>query len=314
MARVREQLHRAITTRLILETLAIHIGLGALALGLDRGGGPGWALVAVIVAQGCWMHRLYLVGHEAVHRKLVPDAPRINDLLGQLVLAPILVPLPVYRAIHRFHHGHNRRDHRTSALDTVVLPADAGAGRRALARLTWFVAVFAGGFFIHSLVSVVLFLALPLALARRISPAFDGWSGALRARALLAFAAGLALHLAIGFGLGARAWAVTLGLPFLAFAWVYSLFVYIYHYDTSYGAPVRYNVRSLRPQRVISWWLLNFNEHATHHSDVSIPWYRLPDSRVVLPPEYADNQRVTTFAAAILQQLRGPRIVVQERQ
>lgn len=303
----RARLHRVITARLLLETLAIHVGLGALALAPA----PAWLTAAAIIAQGCWLHRLYLVGHEAVHHKLVPGSRRWNDVLGQLVLAPLLVPLPVYRAIHRFHHGHNRRDHHTSALDTVILPAGAGRLRRALACVPWYLAVFAGGFFVHSLVSVVLFLCLPLALARRVSPAFEGWTAALRLRSLAAFAVGVALHLAIGLGLGARAWALTLGLPFLAFAFVYSLFVYIYHYDTSYGSPVRHNVRSLRPNRVISWWLLNFNEHATHHADASIPWHQLPKSRVTLPPEYADNQRVTTFAAAILQQLRGPRIITR---
>lgn len=313
MNRASEPLHRAITARLLVETAAIHLGLAALTLALADADAPRAVIGAVIVLQGCWFHRLYLVGHEAVHRKLYPDALRTNDLVGQLVLAPLLVPLPVYRAIHRFHHGHNRRDHRTSALDTFVVPPGAGPLRRALARLIWFAAVFAGGFFLHSLISVVLFLLLPLAIARRVSPAFEGWTTTLRLRSLAAFAVGVGVHTAVVASFGVDGWILTLGLPFLAFAFVYSLFVYIYHYDTSYGAPVRYNVRSLRPNPVISWWLLHFNEHATHHSDASIPWYQLPRARVTLPPEYADNQRVTTFAAAILQQLRGPRIVVEER-
>ncbi|MEZ4452042.1 MAG: fatty acid desaturase [Nannocystaceae bacterium] len=312
MDRAPEALHRAITARLLVETAAIFLGLAALTLALADRGAPTWAIAAPILAQGCWFHRLYLVGHEAVHRKLFPDDPRTNDFVGQVVLLPLLVPMAVYRAIHRFHHGHNRRDARTSALDTFVVPADAGPLRRALAWALWYLAVFAGGFFVHSLVSVALFLFLPLSIARRVSPAFEGWTAALQRSAQLAFAAGLALHGAIFAGLGAEVWGLLLGLPFVAFALVYSLFVYIYHYDTSYGSPVRHNVRALRHNRVISWWLLHFNEHATHHADASIPWHRLASSRVTLPPEYADNQRVTTFAGAILQQLRGPRIVVDE--
>jgi fatty acid desaturase len=109
--------------------------------------------------------------------------------------------------------------------------------------------------------------------------------------------------------LGARVWALTLGAPLLAFAWVYSLLVYIYHYETDYGPAVRFHVRSLRPSPIASWWLLNFNEHGTHHRLPKLPWYALPEHREPLPPEHAANQKVQTITAAILRQLRGPRII-----
>jgi len=152
-----------------------------------------------------------------------------------------------------------------------------------------------------------------LRLARRVSPAFHGWTIRDQLASLLAFAAGLAFHLLVAYLLGADAWARILGWPLLAFAWVYSLFVYIYHYDTTYGEPVRDNARSLQRVPLLAWWLLNFNEHATHHRDASIPWYRLPDARRAPPPRAEANQRVTTIAAAVLAQLRGPRIIEEPR-
>jgi fatty acid desaturase len=70
-------------------------------------------------------------------------------------------------------------------------------------------------------------------------------------------------------------------------------------------------VRSLRAGRLFTWWFLNFNEHATHHRDVSVPWHRLPAERRPLPPAYAANQEVDTVPGAIRNLLRGPRIVVK---
>ncbi len=304
-------LHRTITAGLLCETAAVFIGLAYLTL-KAADAGLCWPMVGLLCAlQGCWFQRLFVVGHEAVHHKLLSKR-RTNDLAGQLVLLPLIVPLRIFRKIHRYHHGFNRRDPQTAALDTFVVPADAGFLRHLYCHLVWYIAVFGGGFFLHSLVSVLLFLALPLPIARRVSPAFEGWSAADRLASIATFAAGLGLHLTIAWAFGTEVWALTLGWPFLAFAWVYSLLVYIYHYDTSYGPPVRDNVRSLRRHRLLSWWLLNFNEHATHHGNASLPWHRLPHERRPMTPRLAANQRVQTIAAAILRQLRGPRIIRKE--
>ena len=304
--------HRSLTLRLLSETVLVFVGLALLTLWLDELERLRWALPLPIVAQGLWLHRLYVVAHEASHGKLWPATRRINDLLGQLLLMPLLVPLRIHRKIHAFHHGHNRRDHDTSALDTFVVEGRCGPLRRAWFYLLWYLGVFAGGYFVHSLVSVVLFLVLPLRLARRVSPAFKGWKRRDQLASIAVFALALALHLALGFGLGARAWVLTIGLPLLVFAWCYSLLVYIYHYDTDYGPAVKYHVRSLRPHPLTRWWLLGFSDHAVHHRDPSLPWYALAEHRQPLPPEHAANQKIETLGAAILWQLRGPIIVERE--
>lgn len=307
--------HRTLTIRLLCESLVVAVLLAALAVGLDAQSDrlARLGLWVVIGLQGCWLHRLYVVAHEASHGKLWPQQRKINDALGQLLLLPLLLPLRVHRKIHAFHHGHNRRDPSTSSLDTFVITRRASATGRVLARawchLLWYLAVFAGGFFVHSLVSVLLFLAMPLSLARRISPAFRGWTTTDRLRSLAAVGLGLGLHLGVASLFGARVWALTLGWPMLAFAWVYSLLVYIYHYDTGYGPEVRLHVRGLRRSPLAAWWLLNFNEHATHHRAPKLPWYELPAHREPLPPAHASNQKVETIGAAILHQLRGPRII-----
>jgi fatty acid desaturase len=100
-----------------------------------------------------------------------------------------------------------------------------------------------------------------------------------------------------------------LGYPLLSFAWVLSLLVYIFHYDTTIGDNVRYNVRSVKRVPVFSWILMNFNEHATHHQFPNIAWYELPEKQKELPEYFKDkNQNTWNFFKAILNQLKGPHI------
>lgn len=299
--------HRVRTLRLLCETGVVFIVLAALSVMLARTDhGARHVLPLVVFAQGLWFHRLYVVAHEASHFKLWPQNRRINDLLGQFMLVPLLVPLNIHRKIHAFHHGHNRRDYGTSALDTFVVHGRCNIARRAWYHLLWYVGVFAGGWFLHSLISVVFFLVLPLRLARKVSPAFKGWKRKDQVRSLLVFALALSLHLATALAAGTGVWALTIGWPLLAFAWCYSLLVYIYHYRTSYGPDVRGHVRSLRPNALLRWWLLGFSDHVAHHRDPRLPWYALAQQSRASNESQAPLDSVTR---GILRQLRGPNII-----
>ncbi len=311
--------HEYISWALLTETLLVQTGLALTTVLVARhvlhAATPdlSWLLLLpLFLAQGVWLDRLYAVGHEAVHRKLFPNSARLNDGWGTLMLAPLLAPLSIFRKIHAFHHGQNRRDPATAALDSFVSPRPVSAARRTYYRGSWIFLVFLGGFFLHSVISILLFLAAPTALAQRISPVFRGWSRGQRVRAWLELLPGVILHVVIARVFGSAVWLLVLGIPLLLFAWVWSMLLYIYHYDTTIGDGVRFNVRSLPTRPILSWVLLHFNEHATHHQDPRLPWYRLPANRRHLPPEYQHNDNVKTLGAAVLQQLRGP--LLWERQ
>lgn len=301
----RSHSHAARSRALLVETLSIFGFLAGLTTLLHFVQGPRWLLGLCVIAHGCWFHRLYVVGHEASHRKLFPDDRSRNERWGQLVLLPILLPLRIHRKIHAFHHAHNRRDAHTSSLEVFPVPRDAGPLRRRLYELIWFIAVFCGGHFFHGLISVMLFLWLPLPLARKVSPAFHGWKSQDRFHAIGSFALGVSLHLGIAWLGGTSLWFTLLGAPMLVFAWVYSMLVYVYHYRTSYGPKVQYHVRRLNCSALTRWWLLNFNEHIVHHWNPNIPWYELPEHQRSLPEEFAGNAQVSTLLQAILFQLKG---------
>lgn len=263
------------------------------------------------VPRGLWIQRHYCVGHEAAHGKLFPGRPLVNDLIGQLALLALLTPLPVFRKIHRFHHGYNRRDLETSALDVIWIEKDTPV-RRAFARARWFLAAFGCGWFWHGLVSIVLFLGLPLRVAERISPAFRGWTLRERLLSIAAFATATLLHVACAVFVGVELWVPLVLAPFVVFSWIYSAQLYIYHYDTSIGPKVTRHARSLGGP-VVSWWLLNLNEHATHHQSPAVVWYALRElARRESVPEPGEHRR--SFAWGIVNQLRGPRIVVRSEQ
>lgn len=301
---------RVISRNLLVETFGVFLGLLAATMVVWRLDLPyGWLLLApLIVAQGLWLDRMYIAAHEAIHKKLLPDSPKRNDFWGTLLLLPVAAPFSVYRKIHFFHHGHNRRDHHTANLDTFVTRGEVTPLKRAYYHAVWIFFVFMGGFFVHSLVSVLLFLVVPTRQAERISPVFKQWKAERRLRAWAEFGLGIGFHAAVWALVGGRGWLVCLGLPLAVFAWVWSLLLYVYHYDTTVGDDVRHNVRSLPRQRFFSWLLLNFNEHATHHHDPRIPWHELPKRQHVLPDAYRENQKVTTLWQAIWQQRNGPMI------
>jgi len=294
---------------MLAETAAVALALYGAAVGVILAPLPDPLALLPAALLGLWFQRLYVVGHESAHRKLFPGRTLPNDVLGQLALLPLLVPLSVFRAIHRFHHGDNRRDAHTSALDVFPVPRGAGALRRAWCWMLWYLAVFGGGWFLHSLVSVVLFLFLPPRVARRVSPAFRRWRVRDQLRAIAVFAGGVLLHAGTALWLGAAGWALTLGTAFLVFAWVYSAQLYVYHYRTTLGPDVRHHVRPLRAGPVARWWLLHLNEHDVHHGDPTLCWYELRDHRRPPPEAFAGNHTGHTFLQGVLHQLRGPTIV-----
>lgn len=304
--------HLRITTWLILETVLVFVALALLAVTLARAslGGLFYLLYPpVLLFQGLWLDRIYVIGHEAAHKKLVPHDRRLNDLLGQFVLMPLLVPVSIYRKVHGFHHNANRKDHHTAALDVFVSRRPITPLVRAYYYALWYLGVFAGGYFLHSLVSILIFLFLPTPRAQKISPAFAGWSSRDRLIAWGQYSACLMFHASVWLVFGAQVWLYTLLFPLLSFAWIWSLLIYIFHYNTTIGAQTRYNVRALGRHPFFSWLLLNFNEHATHHIRPSLPWYELPERRQELPERFERNQNTRSFYRAILNQLKGPTIV-----
>jgi fatty acid desaturase len=216
----------------------------------------------------------------------------------------VWAPITVFRQIHEFHHGANRRAAGIATLD--VYQAKSRMGR--VAHIcSWYLLVFAGGFFFHTLASIILFLVLPRSLGMKLSPAFNSWTFKKRMISWIEFACSLGIHGCAILILDFSQWLYLLAFPTLVFAWVWSAMLYIYHYRTTIGKKVQYNTRSLPDIPVFSWLLLNFNHHSVHHNNPNIPWYELPFHANPQPESVkSQNQNVGNLAAAIFQQVKGP--------
>lgn len=305
-------------TWLVVETILVFVGVSALAVYLHQFPfehlAIKWSVLGgLILFQGLWFYRFYLVGHESSHRKLFPKHRLANDVLGSLILLPIMTPVNVFRKIHLFHHGFNRKDNHTSNLDTFTVKKPSRVKTVYIYTL-WYIGVFGGGMFLHSLISVFLFLFMPPKVARKISPAFNGWTYRDQLMAIVLFGLGVGLHLLVYYLWGLDVYLWTLGYPLLSFGWVMSLLFYSLHYDTTVGEQVRYNARAVKGMPFFSWLLMNFNEHVTHHQYPNIPWYELAKKRADLPAEFEQkNQKTKNLFIAILQQIKGPRIVYENK-
>jgi fatty acid desaturase len=159
-------------------------------------------------------------------------------------------------------------------------------------------AFLAGGWFLHSLVSVVFFLFLPLQVARRVSPAFHGWRRKDQLNSLVCFTFALAIHLCVFRFLGAHFWALTIGWPLLVF--------YVYHYRSGYGPKIKEHVLSFRSIAFLRWWLLGFSDHVAHHHEPGLSWYLLAERSDSMSQDQSGKRSV---AIGILRQWRGPNIV-----
>ncbi len=104
-------------------------------LGLDLAWPPPAVLVLAVVVRGLLQTGLFIVGHDAMHGLLLPAAPRLNRLLGTLVLG-LYAGLP-YRACRANHLRHH------SAPGTAQDPDFCAEGLRS--PLLWY-ARFLGGY------------------------------------------------------------------------------------------------------------------------------------------------------------------------
>jgi len=299
--------HTRRSVLLIGETVVIWILLLGANLALQKK--LPMLLLPVVLFQGLWLYRFYAVAHEASHRKLF-DNKTLNDASGALFMMWVWAPITIFRQIHEFHHGSNRRANGTATLDIFV---ESRPIRQMLLKLSWYLLVFAGGFFFHTLASILLFLILPRRIGLKLSPAFSSWTLKKRLVSWGEFAGAVVIHGSVLSFFGLNGWMLLLGYPVLVFAWLWSLMLYIYHYRTTVGRKVQFNTRSLPDTPLFSWLLLNFNRHSVHHNKPDIPWYDLPKYENPQPEIIkSQNQNVESLAAAILQQFKGPIFVAKE--
>ena len=106
---VKQKINTRKNTVLIIETIVVFIGLCFFATYIHRH--PFQYDISrkllyffTALLQGLWFYRFYIIGHEASHRKLFTTSKIANDIVGSIILLPLMTPITIYRKIHLFHH------------------------------------------------------------------------------------------------------------------------------------------------------------------------------------------------------------------
>ncbi|MEP5730019.1 MAG: fatty acid desaturase [Sulfitobacter sp.] len=99
-AKEKQRLHQR-SNRRGLRHLAVHVAiLGAMAFYIAAQG-PFWGVM--MIPYGITLMFLFTLSHECTHATAF-RTPKINDLIGQLVSLPLLLPFTWFRYFHLAHH------------------------------------------------------------------------------------------------------------------------------------------------------------------------------------------------------------------
>lgn len=255
-----------------------------------------WQAALVIPVVAFLMHGLLMAFHEASHRSLCPWRP-LNDAVGVGVGAFSLMPLTVYRALHRTHH-----DHLAGPRDEEMWPFSAPGSPRTLRVFMLFVELFVGLVFMPML-CLRTFL-------RRGSHMTDP---ALRRRAW----AELALIVLVWGGITAAA-AVTGKWMVLLVGWLAPAMLAgniqgwrecIEHMGLRGDTPLS-STRSVVPRgpvgRFIAFCWFNIDYHGVHHLYGSMPETRLRRfARLLEPVAPHENPPYRNYRSALAALLRS---------
>jgi beta-carotene ketolase (CrtW type) len=247
----------------------VHLAWGGTGLLLGTGIFGGWlaTLVMALWADPAWwtpataglavalrtflQTGLFILGHDAMHRTLVPGRPLLNDGLGRLALL-LYAGLP-YGRCRRHHLRHHRfpgsrrdPDFRRASGDGV---------------LSWY-ARFMGNYL--SLGQLVLLLSSWLAVAAGLT--------VLDPRRVLAVP---------------TFWV----LPLVLSSFQLFLFgTYLPHRGDGSGPASRHAVRSLGYPHLLSLLACyHFGYHREHHAHPAVPWFRLPQLRLRVSHHHGDG-------------------------
>lgn len=136
-------------------------------LSLDLNQVPWLLLLAAIVARTLLQTGLFIVGHDAMHRVLLPGRRRWNDRLGGLALA-LYAALPYAACLH----NHQRHHRVPASSDDPDFHGDPGAG-----AWRWYVRFMAGYLTMGQMARLLGGWALLALLASRVSS--TGWINVL---------------------------------------------------------------------------------------------------------------------------------------
>ncbi len=249
-------------------------------------------LVPLWILAGLAVSGMFVLGHDAAHGALF-DSPRVNALVGRLTMLPSLHATELWVFGHnRVHHGHTLRQGMDFVWHPLTVPEYRALRRwaRARHRFEWG-PIGSGAYYLRQVWWNKMITFTPP----------DRWRSAIRRDQALVgvFALGV-LSIAVGIsGLaGLWIWVKLVVVPFLIFCHIIGWVVYVHHIGPDLRWWPRREWNRYRGQvegTTILWgppgWDVFFHWimiHVPHHTDMSIPCYRLPEAARAIIAAFPD--------------------------
>jgi fatty acid desaturase len=252
------------------------IGIAALA----RGGSESWLLRVIAIAMGATaLNAFYLLSHEG-HHHLLFRSRFANHAANILLCIPLLHSPSAYRVLHELHHRF------------LGGPGDPDEYRNytGSARLRWALQ------WVRLTIGTLVYMPLIPVVA---------WRRATRGERfqIAAEYAGMSLVWALVFttfsmGELLQVWL----LPGIVVGYISAVRAVAQHALTDPHDPLLAS-RSVRSNRVVSFFLLNENYHLEHHLFPEIPSYNLPRLHTLLAPRLSravESPSYSRFLAAFV--------------
>jgi len=258
-----------------------------------------WIMAAIILFLIPLNTPFWSLIHEAVHKNLHHKAP-INDALARLMSVVFGASFDVLRFGHLMHHQYNRH-----------WESEVYDENKHIKCIFWLNHYFKmlGGLYLTEVLTSFLIAISPLPVARRITQATlsDERHRQAVLNALLKPATVRRLRLdciAIVLFYSGSFMLFGVNWPVLAF-WIIGRGVMISLMDNAYhyGTPADNSViaKELSVPKGIATFILNFNHHATHHRNVSLPWTELKAAHDEQQLAYTEG-----LGSALFVQFKGP--------
>ncbi|AGY58493.1 fatty acid desaturase [Gloeobacter kilaueensis] len=274
------------------------VGLGYLAIAYA----PWWLLPIAWIYAGTALTGFFVLAHDCGHRSF-STSRRTNDIVGHVLLLPLLYPFHGWRLKHNQHHTYTNQIERDNAWRPLsvaeyrALPPLARAGYRFARGWGWWFASAVHQFTVH------------------FRPSLFQAKDQADARLSVAVVAGFACLLFPGLWLLGGPWAIVSFwlIPWLVYHFWMSTFTLVHHthpdvpfYPAAHWTPVTAQLFSTVHCAYPAWVEFlchDINVHIPHHVSTAIPSYHLRRAHAALRTHWSDYLHETEFSWPLLRSI-----------
>ncbi len=253
-----------------------------------------WLAVALAVANGAFLVRIFIIQHDCGHGAFLKNR-QAQDWVGRLLGVLTLTPYAVWRRTHSIHHAHHGNLDQRGIGDVLTLTIEEYRARSASGRLLY-------RLYRHPVVLFVLGPAYLFILQNRLpiglmNSGWRYWTSAMGTNAMI----GIALGLIIWFGGLLPVLLIFLPTSVIAATIGVWLFYVQHQFEKTHwskgedwqlhDAALEGSSHYVLPEP-LRWLSGNIGIHHVHHLYSRIPFYRLTEV-IRDHRELADAQRLT---------------------